>query len=104
MKFDLRRAATLTDPRAFLAGAAGHDFEPVSWREAYGFIRELLRRFPYDRLYWTRILRGPESGGGTDAAGGSGVGAACGWPCAGQLVRGLGAGGTGLERVGGASR
>ena len=50
MKFDLRRAATLTELRAFLAGAAAHDFEPISRREAYGFIRELLRRFPYDRL------------------------------------------------------
>ena len=50
MKFDLRRAATLTELRAFLTGAAGHDFAPVSRREAYGFIRELLRRFPYDRL------------------------------------------------------
>ena len=49
MKFDLRRAATLAELRAFLAGAAGHDFEPVSRREAYSFIRELLRRFPYDR-------------------------------------------------------
>ena len=50
MKFDLRRAATLAELRAFLAGGAAHDFEPVSRREAYSFIRELLRRFPYDRL------------------------------------------------------
>ena len=56
VEFDLRRAAILAELRAFLAGAAGHDFEPVSWREAYGFILELQRRFPYDRL--GRVDRG----------------------------------------------
>ena len=50
VKFDIRRAATLAELRAFLAGAAGHDFDPVSRSEACGLIRELLRRFPYDRL------------------------------------------------------
>ena len=45
-EFGLRRAATLAELRAFLASTAGHDFGPVSRREAYGFIRELLRRFP----------------------------------------------------------
>ena len=42
VKFDIRRAATLAELRAFLAGAASHDFKPVSRRETYGFIRELL--------------------------------------------------------------
>ena len=47
--FGRRRAAALAALRAFLAGAAARDFEPVSRREACAFIRGLSPRFPCDR-------------------------------------------------------
>ena len=43
------RAAALAALCTFLAGVAGHAFEPISQREACAFTRELPPRFPCDR-------------------------------------------------------
>ena len=50
MKLDIRRAKTPADLLAFAHGAEAHDFEPAFRPEAYGHIRDTLRRFPYERL------------------------------------------------------
>ena len=50
MKLDIRRTRTPADLLAFAHGAEAHDFEPASRAEAYGRIRDALRRFPYERL------------------------------------------------------
>ena len=56
MKFDLRRAATLAELRAFLAGAAGHDFEPVSRAKPTASSGSCCGAFP--TTAWGRADRG----------------------------------------------